>query len=133
MQHAAPLLIRGRLAKADRVVFETAPVHEQHITIRYLDAASQLVRDVAGHACDNRCRAAKCGFEFFALCRSHVQNCDFENWFAITHAPPATRIYKSETPDERLGGALLGVATEIAATLPFLSKSVSNLSFVSST
>ena len=54
VQQRFPLEVCGRLAKADRVIVQRLPIHQQQIPVRVFEAALQLVREVALHATDDR-------------------------------------------------------------------------------
>jgi hypothetical protein len=49
MKKRSPTLIFRRLAKADRVIFESVPLDEKHVLIWILDASLQLMRSISVH------------------------------------------------------------------------------------
>jgi hypothetical protein len=48
MEKRLPTLIFGRLAKADRMIFEPVPLDEKHVLIGIVDASLQLMRSIPG-------------------------------------------------------------------------------------
>lgn len=53
MEQLLPLLIVGRFAQADCVIFECFPFHQQDVSVALLDAATDLVGAVALHSGDD--------------------------------------------------------------------------------
>jgi len=49
MKKRPPTLVFGRLAKADRVIFEPAPLDQKHVLIWIFDASLQLMRNISVH------------------------------------------------------------------------------------
>jgi len=49
MKKGLPTLIFRRLAKANRVVFESVPLDEKHVLIWIFDASLQLMRNISVH------------------------------------------------------------------------------------
>jgi hypothetical protein len=49
MKKRSPTLIFRRLAKADRVIFESVPLDEKHVLIWIFDASLQLMRNISVH------------------------------------------------------------------------------------
>src|SRR5215470_7581594 len=86
MQQAFPVLILGRAPKSNRVRFERLPINEQNITIRNLDAALQLVRQITRHRRDYRRGLRECGFEFRFHSRPNVQYRDFQDHILLRAA-----------------------------------------------
>src|SRR5262245_24711560 len=74
MEEGLPLLVRRRAAEAPRVILERGPPDEQQITVRHLEAATQLVALVAGRARDQRLGARERRLEASALARAHAQH-----------------------------------------------------------
>lgn len=47
MKKRSPTLIFRRLAKADRVIFESVPLDEKHVLVRIFEASLQLMRNIS--------------------------------------------------------------------------------------
>ena len=73
MQENLPLLILRRAAKADGVVFEGLPLHEQEVAAAVFEAAAEFVGDIARRVGeDGRC-SAECGLEAGFLISDDVE------------------------------------------------------------
>lgn len=79
VQQRFPLEVCSRLTKADRVIVQRLPIHQQQIPVRVFEAALQLVREVALHAADDRRRFTKSDFEFSFLPGARIQHSNFED------------------------------------------------------
>ncbi len=79
MKQGAPFLILRRLAEANGVVFELSPMNQQNVFAGNLQAAPQLMRNIARPRCDNGRRFAKGCLEGSVHSLPDVQKSDFKN------------------------------------------------------
>jgi hypothetical protein len=64
-----PPLILLRLPETHGMVFEVMPVHKKKISVRFLNALLQLMRNVARNTCNDALRLTKSRLKFTALTR----------------------------------------------------------------
>jgi hypothetical protein len=72
MKKRPPALKFRRLAKADRVIFESIPLDEKQVLIGIFEASLQLMRNISVHRRDYGLRLGECLFIQGALSRSNV-------------------------------------------------------------
>lgn len=79
VQQLAPFLVLRRLTKADLVMLDSLPAHQEHVVLGLLDAALKLVAQVAGHGRDDALRDVEGDFEGGGLTIADLQLGDFED------------------------------------------------------
>ena len=83
MQQRAPFLVLRGLPKALGVVFQGLPIDQQGILRWVLQAALQLVREIARHADDDRGGLAKGRFERRLAAGNNLQYGEFKNHLSL--------------------------------------------------
>ena len=79
MQQALPFLILGSTAEANGVRFQRFPAYEENVAIRNLDAALQLMRDVAGPRGNDGLGVLERRLIRCFASHAHIQHRDLEN------------------------------------------------------
>ena len=93
VQQPLPFLKPRGLTEANRMVFDTAPLDQQQVSVRRFETSLQLMRDVSFHRRKDCLRFRECALKSRTLSGTHSQNCDFQNHFSLVPTLTNTQGY----------------------------------------
>ena len=91
VQKPLPFLKPRGLTEANRMVFDTAPLDQQQVSVRCFETSLQLMRDVSFHRRKDGLRVGERALKSRALSGTHTQDYDFQNHFSLVSMPTNTQ------------------------------------------